>query len=103
MKYPRTPHLPWSPGYSPDDIRLCKISFSSRVIVTEKEKVLAEINRDRDIKFADCLSRMQTPSTVIGGLFPSGNSSNDLQNNLMILYMLQNMGVIKEVKHPVTK
>jgi len=37
-KYPKTPHLPWSPGVSSDDIALTDISnFSGKeVIVTEK-------------------------------------------------------------------
>ena len=37
-KYPRTPHLPWSPGVTDDDIRVQKLSaFDGReVIVTEK-------------------------------------------------------------------
>lgn len=38
VKYPRTPHLPWSPGVSEDDIILSSLSYlnSKRVIVTEK-------------------------------------------------------------------
>ncbi len=37
-KYPRTPHLPWSPGASSDDVRLGDVSrFQGReVVVTEK-------------------------------------------------------------------
>jgi len=37
-KYPRTPHLPWSPGYSGDDIRLADIShfYGKQVVITEK-------------------------------------------------------------------
>ena len=37
-KYPRTPHLPWSPGASRDDVRLTSLlSFvGRRVVVTEK-------------------------------------------------------------------
>jgi predicted kinase len=36
--YPRTPHLPWSPGVAPDDVRAADLSaFSGReVVVTEK-------------------------------------------------------------------
>lgn len=38
QKYPRTPHLPWSPGASPDDERVLDVSaFVGReVVVTEK-------------------------------------------------------------------
>ena len=39
FKYPRTPHLPWSPGATEDDIRLSSASvmFSGKnVVVTEK-------------------------------------------------------------------
>ena len=37
-KYPRTPHLPWSPGASPDDVSLSDVSrFEGvEVVVTEK-------------------------------------------------------------------
>jgi len=38
-KFPRTPHLPFSPGYSGDDIRLCDISIFEQlgdIVVTEK-------------------------------------------------------------------
>jgi hypothetical protein len=38
IKYPRTPHLPWSPGASADDIGLENLeSFRGRqIVVTEK-------------------------------------------------------------------
>ncbi len=38
FKYPRTPHLPWSPGVTSDDIRVLDLShFEGReVVVTEK-------------------------------------------------------------------
>ncbi len=37
-KFPRTPHLPWSPGYSGDDERLSDVSHFSgkRIVITEK-------------------------------------------------------------------
>jgi hypothetical protein len=38
-KYPRTPHLPWSPGRSNDDVVIASISSLSRLeelVVTEK-------------------------------------------------------------------
>ncbi|MFJ3233915.1 RNA ligase family protein [Streptomyces sp. NPDC086787] len=38
VHYPRTPHLPWSPGASPDDIRVSDLSGlrGREVVVTEK-------------------------------------------------------------------
>lgn len=38
FKYPRTPHLPWSPGGSRDDLRLdsCDHFVGKEVVVTEK-------------------------------------------------------------------
>lgn len=38
IKYPRTPHLPWSPGATDDDIRQKNVSRfeNKRVVVTEK-------------------------------------------------------------------
>jgi len=37
-KFPRTPHLPWSPGFSGDDIRLADVTNFNwkRLIITEK-------------------------------------------------------------------
>ena len=37
-KYPRTPHLPWSPGASDDDVRVADTAMSEgrEVVVTEK-------------------------------------------------------------------
>jgi hypothetical protein len=37
-KYPRTPHLPWSPGASPDDLVASRLELLERayVVVTEK-------------------------------------------------------------------
>jgi hypothetical protein len=39
IKYPRTPHLPWSPGKSSDDILIASISSLTQledIVVTEK-------------------------------------------------------------------
>jgi hypothetical protein len=38
VHYPRTPHLPWSPGSTPDDVRACDLSglHGREVVVTEK-------------------------------------------------------------------
>ncbi|MEV0787225.1 RNA ligase family protein [Streptomyces sp. NPDC050423] len=36
--YPRTPHLPWSPGAASDDVRLADLAglTGTEVVVTEK-------------------------------------------------------------------
>ena len=38
IKYPRTPHLPWSPGATGDDIRQCDLAsfVGKQIVVTEK-------------------------------------------------------------------
>ncbi|MGB1255783.1 MAG: RNA ligase family protein [Thiolinea sp.] len=38
IKYPRTPHLPWSPGVSSDDVRILDTSVfeGKHIVVTEK-------------------------------------------------------------------
>ncbi len=38
VSYPRTPHLPWSPGVAADDVRVADLSGLARreVVVTEK-------------------------------------------------------------------
>ncbi len=37
-KYPRTPHLPWSPGGTRDDRRLASVSrlLDQELVITEK-------------------------------------------------------------------
>ncbi|GLS26246.1 RNA ligase family protein [Marinibactrum halimedae] len=37
-KYPRTPHLPWSPGFNHDDVRTLNVKAfeGKRIVVTEK-------------------------------------------------------------------
>ncbi|GLZ75887.1 hypothetical protein Afil01_06940 [Actinorhabdospora filicis] len=37
VSYPRTPHVPWSPGHTPDDLRAGSVALGGReVVVTEK-------------------------------------------------------------------
>lgn len=50
-KYPRTPHLPWSPGFTSDDIFSKDISFFSGkdVVVTEK------MDGENTTMYRDCI------------------------------------------------
>ena len=65
--------------------------------ISDKDRVLAEIARDRDIQVAAQLSKIAVPTVVIGG----GNgadgkgTSQDLTQQLMNLQMLKSMNVIK--------
>lgn len=64
--------------------------------ISEKDRVLAEIARDRDIQVAAQLSKINTPAVVIGGAGADGKGSGqDLTQQLMNLQMLKSMGVIK--------
>ncbi len=65
--------------------------------ISEKDRVLAEISRDRDVKVAEQLAKIQTPAVVIGGGATSedGSTGQGLTQQLMNLQMLKSMGVIK--------
>ena len=64
--------------------------------ISEKEKVLAEIARDRDIGVASQLSKIAVPSTIIGSNGAAGNAGNgDLNSQLMNVFLLKQMGVLK--------
>ena len=66
--------------------------------ISEKDRVLAEIARDRDIQVAAQLSKIATPSVVIGGAGVGADgkaNGQDLTQQLMNLQMLKSMGVIK--------
>lgn len=63
--------------------------------ITEKERVLAQIRADRDVKVAEHLSQIRTPSIIMGGAGGSGGPSAaaDWQGNLMNLVMLRMAGI----------
>lgn len=62
--------------------------------ISERDRVLAEIQAKRDIGVAEQLSRIATPSTVING--GSGAGNTDGNNNLLNLVLLKSMGVIPD-------
>lgn len=63
--------------------------------ITERDRVLAEIARDRDIQVAMQLSKIATPSTVINGGGANGSGSQD---SLLNLVLLRNLGILPEQK-----
>jgi len=78
-KYPRTPHLPWSPGASSDDIRHADLAFfdNKQVVVTEKmdgenTSIYADFSHARSIdsRFHPSRSRVKTLQAEIGYLIP---------------------------------
>lgn len=48
IKYPRTPHLPWSPGFTEDDIHSCGNIFQNKQIV-----VLEKLDGENTSCYAD--------------------------------------------------
>lgn len=67
-------------------------------IITEKEKVLATISADRDVRVAESLAKIAVPTTVITGSGATGsNDKAAMQDSLMSLYLLKNLDVLK---HP---
>jgi hypothetical protein len=61
--------------------------------ITEKERVLAQILANRDIEVADKLARIATPSVIING-GGSASTTDSVQNNLLNIMLLQQLGVI---------
>jgi regulator of protease activity HflC (stomatin/prohibitin superfamily) len=67
--------------------------------VKEHDRVLAEIARDRDIRVAEALSKIQVPSTIIqGGASQGGEKSNsqNITEMMLNLTLLKSMGLVKE-------
>lgn len=65
--------------------------------LSQRDRELAIINKEREIGVAEALSKVNVPSTVICGGEGKGGSINE---SLMNLVLLQSSGVIKN--HPVT-
>lgn len=64
--------------------------------LSERERILAEIERDKCIGVADKLSKIAVPQFIIGGSnSPNGASTNDA---LMNMFLLRQLGVIPELK-----
>ncbi len=64
--------------------------------ISEKDRVLATINADRDVRVAAELSKVAVPSTVINsGSSASGSSGN---SELLNLVLLKSMGVLPQAK-----
>lgn len=71
--------------------------------VKEHDRILAEIARDRDVKVAEALSRIQVPSTIIQGGGNNGEKSNQqsMTEMMLNLTLLRSMGLVKDpVKEP---
>lgn len=60
--------------------------------ITDKERILAEIARDRDVQIAQHLSNIRTPNIIMNG-GGTGASSEGWQSNLMNLVMLRMAGI----------
>ncbi|WDE06750.1 RNA ligase family protein [Thalassomonas viridans] len=80
-KYPRTPHLPWSPGATSDDIRHADLSFfrHKQVIVTEKmdgenTSLYTDFSHARsvDSRFHPSRTWVKALQAQIGYLIPQG-------------------------------
>lgn len=74
--------------------------------ITEEKKVLAQIAMEQAIGVAKELANVKVPSFVISG-GNSANGSSDVQDQLMNLYLLKQMGVLKAdaglLEHTVAK
>ncbi len=63
--------------------------------ITEKERVLAEIARDRDHLVATQLSKIKTPSVIIGSS-AGDNGQGGVLGNLINLLVMQKTGILPE-------
>ena len=64
--------------------------------ITEKERVLAEIEKEKAIGVAAQLSKIAVPNTIIaGGGAQPGQTGGNVQENLINLSLMKSLGVIK--------
>lgn len=64
--------------------------------ISERDRVLAEIERDKCIGIADRLSRINVPQFIISGGGTEGNTN--MQDSMMNLFMLRQLNVLPEIK-----
>lgn len=74
-----------------------KKSIEMAGAISERDRVLAEISRDRDIRVAEQLSKIATPSVVINGGGADGKGA-DLTTQLMNLRLLESTGILTPKK-----
>jgi len=67
--------------------------------ISERDRVLAEISRDRDIQVAAELAKVNTPNVIIGGSngTATGGEANTTQQ-LINMQLLRSMGILKDTK-----
>lgn len=79
-----------------EGIKVTALAESERLKIggalSEEKRILAEIQRDRDIQVAKELARIATPGIVFNG----GGEGSNVQSSLMNLWMLRAMNIIPE-------
>lgn len=63
--------------------------------ISERDRVLAEIERDKSIGVATELSKIAVPQFIINGGSTSSGEGKSTQDHLMNIYLLKQMGVVK--------
>ena len=63
--------------------------------ISDRDRILAEIERDKAIGVAERLSKINVPQFIING---GGASSANVNDSLMNILMLRQLGVIGEIK-----
>lgn len=63
--------------------------------ISERDRVLAEIERDKSIGVATELSKIAVPQFIINGGVSAAGESKSTQDHLMNIYLLKQMGVVK--------
>lgn len=61
--------------------------------ISERDKVLAEIEKEKMIGIADKLSKISVPQFIISG---GSEGQSNIQESLMNIFMLKQMGLVKE-------
>ena len=69
--------------------------------ITEKERVLAEIAKDRDAQVAAALSKVNVPSVMFNG--GGASEGGDINENLMNLLLLRGLGILDIEKEKVNE
>ncbi len=70
--------------------------------VTEKDRVLAEIAADRDVRVAEMLASIEVPRTlIVGGSNGQGDGQGVMMQQLINLALLKNTGIIEDNRRSV--
>jgi hypothetical protein len=86
--YPLSPLFSTSPAF----FSICLLQKAGAI--TEKERILAQIQAGRDVGVAKELANIKVPTVVMGGGSGPAGSSSNMTQDLINITLLKSMGVL---------